>query len=50
MEEVVPGDIIILRTGDIVPADARVLEEQFSNLECDEAFLTGEGSCMICHF
>jgi magnesium-transporting ATPase (P-type) len=37
---VVPGDIIILKTGDTVPADARVFEAM--NLNCDEKSLTGE--------
>jgi len=38
--QVVPGDIILLKTGDLVPADARILEcESFS---ADEASLTGE--------
>ncbi|TXT13135.1 hypothetical protein VHUM_01536 [Vanrija humicola] len=41
VDEVVPGDIIQIKNGDIVPADGRVLEGA-SNLECDEAFLTGE--------
>lgn len=41
-EEVVPGDIVIVKNGDIVPADGRVLDGHISNLECDEAFLTGE--------
>ncbi|KFA49368.1 hypothetical protein S40293_04142 [Stachybotrys chartarum IBT 40293] len=36
----VPGDIIELRTGDSVPADARLLD--CVNLEADEAALTGE--------
>ena len=37
---VVPGDIIVLKTGDLVPADSRILEcESFS---VDEASLTGE--------
>ncbi|MFW6180153.1 MAG: cation-translocating P-type ATPase, partial [Spirochaetota bacterium] len=36
----VPGDVIILETGDRVPADARLLEE--SNLKVNEAPLTGE--------
>jgi Ca2+-transporting ATPase len=38
--EVVPGDIILLETGDRVPADARLLEE--FNLRVNEAALTGE--------
>ncbi|MDR1803225.1 MAG: HAD-IC family P-type ATPase, partial [Treponema sp.] len=37
---VVPGDVIVLKTGDLVPADARILEcESFT---VDEASLTGE--------
>jgi len=37
---VVPGDIIVLKTGNLVPADARLLEcESFA---VDEASLTGE--------
>jgi P-type E1-E2 ATPase len=38
----VPGDIAIVKNGDIVPADGRVIDGHCSNLECDEAFLTGE--------
>jgi len=36
----VPGDIILLKTGDTVPADARLLES--INLKTEEASLTGE--------
>ena len=38
--ELVPGDVIILRTGDRIPADARLIEAV--NLKADEASLTGE--------
>ena len=38
--ELVPGDIILLRTGDRIPADARLIEAV--NLKTDEAPLTGE--------
>jgi magnesium-transporting ATPase (P-type) len=38
--QLVPGDIIELKVGDNVPADARVIEAV--NLEADEALLTGE--------
>jgi len=40
--ELVPGDIVHLRLGDIVPADVRLLE--VNGLECDEAVLTGESA------
>jgi len=38
--ELVPGDIILLRTGDRIPADARLIEA--INLKTEEAPLTGE--------
>lgn len=38
--EVVPGDIIMLKMGDTVPADLRIFEAM--NLTCDEQSLTGE--------
>jgi Ca2+-transporting ATPase len=38
--EVVPGDVVMLRAGDRVPADCRVI--QSINLAIDEAALTGE--------
>jgi len=39
-EQIVPGDVIILETGDRVPADAVILES--SNVQADESLLTGE--------
>jgi len=41
-KEVVPGDIIILETGDRVPADSRVIEGV--ELRTNEALLTGEST------
>lgn len=39
-EEIVLGDILILREGDKVPADARLIET--NNLQINDALLTGE--------
>ncbi|QPC71612.1 hypothetical protein HYE68_002364 [Fusarium pseudograminearum] len=38
--EVVPGDIVLLKMGDTVPADLRLFEAM--NLACEEGQLTGE--------
>ena len=38
--ELVPGDVITVRAGDTIPADARLIESY--ELEVDEAVLTGE--------
>ncbi|MCJ7429751.1 HAD-IC family P-type ATPase, partial [Candidatus Bathyarchaeota archaeon] len=40
--ELVPGDIVLLYTGDKIPGDSRLLES--FNLKVDEASLTGESS------
>ena len=40
MEQVVPGDIVILAAGDVIPGDCLLLESK--ELFVDEAALTGE--------
>jgi magnesium-transporting ATPase (P-type) len=40
VQDLVPGDILIIRAGDLVPADARLIEA--SHLKCSEVILTGE--------
>ncbi|KAI9318399.1 plasma-membrane proton-efflux P-type ATPase [Dichotomocladium elegans] len=48
VRELVPGDIIVLRIGDIIPADARLLglgvngEQSEAELQIDQSALTGE--------
>jgi len=39
-QKLVPGDLILLQTGDRIPADARVIKDV--NLKIDESSLTGE--------
>jgi len=43
-KELVPGDVIILQTGDKVPADSRLIE--VFNLQTQEAALTGESQAV----
>lgn len=49
-EELVPGDILLLEAGHMIPADARLLEA--INLKVDESALTGEAhsvsKCATC--
>jgi P-type Mg2+ transporter len=40
IDEIVTGDVVVLRAGDIIPGDGRVVAAQ--NLVVDEATLTGE--------
>src|SRR5665213_331623 len=44
--ELVPGDVIRLRLGDIVPADARLLDGD--SIEVDQSALTGESLPATC--
>ncbi|OWB73161.1 hypothetical protein B5S31_g2894 [[Candida] boidinii] len=39
-EEVVPGDLVMVKVGDTIPADLRLVDT--TNFETDEALLTGE--------
>jgi len=43
--EIVPGDVVHLRVGDVVPADLRLLAADA--LECDESVLTGESQVSV---
>jgi Mg2+-importing ATPase len=41
----VPGDLVQLQLGEVVPADIRLLE--VNGLECDEAMMTGESQSVV---
>ncbi|MCU1393537.1 MAG: Proton-exporting ATPase [Ilumatobacteraceae bacterium] len=42
VRDLVPGDIVSLGVGDVIPADVRLLE--VNQFECDEGVLTGESA------
>ena len=44
-ETVVPGDVILVESGDRVPADMRIVESH--NLEIDESLLSGESIAVV---
>jgi P-type Mg2+ transporter len=48
LEDVVPGDVVILNAGDAIPADCLILEAK--DLFVDEATLTGETPPALEHF
>ena len=43
--ELIPGDIILVKEGDKIPADSRIVE--YTNLTVDEAPLTGESEPVV---
>lgn len=44
VQELVPGDVIVLCPGDIIPADVRIIGEQY--ISVDESVLTGESKAV----
>jgi Mg2+-importing ATPase len=47
VNELVPGDVIQLTLGELVPADVRLIDA--SGLECNESILSGAGSSGGCN-
>ena len=45
VRDLVPGDVVQIGVGDLVPADLRLLEVR--RLECEEAVLTGESTSSV---
>jgi len=46
-EKIVPGDIILLHPGDVIPGDAHLIK--CNQLQCDESSLTGESIPSVKH-
>ncbi len=44
-EDIVAGDIVLLKSGDKIPADCRIF--RYENLEVDESILTGESLSIL---
>lgn len=44
-EDIVPGDVLLLETGDIIPCDGRIFS--LANLKVQEAILTGEATPVV---
>jgi len=48
-EGLVPGDICLVKVGDKIPADCRVMKLMTSNFRVDESALTGESKTILKH-
>lgn len=46
-EELVPGDVIDIGVGDVVPADARIVKILSQTLRVDQSILTGESESVL---
>jgi len=48
-EKLVPGDVCVVKVGDKIPADCRVMKLMSSNFRVDESALTGESKTILKH-